>query len=84
VPAQPPQRSSPARPGINLKAEIGTTLSLEKLALKDLYFRVYSPLTADWLANNPTYKPALFLGGDLSIASLEDVKSKYCCPTTPV
>ncbi len=66
VPPQPPQRNSPPRPGINLKAELGTTLSFEKLTLKNLSFRVYSPLTADWLTNNPSYEPGMFLGGDLS------------------
>jgi hypothetical protein len=70
LPSQLPLRASPPRPGINLKAEISTSLSFEKLALNDLYFSIYSPLTADWLANNPTYEPGLFLGGDLSIGTL--------------
>jgi hypothetical protein len=70
LPSQLPLRDSPPRPGINLKAEIATTLSLEKLVLKDLYLRIYSPLTTDWLTNNPTYQPGLYFGADLQIGTL--------------
>lgn len=70
LPSQLPLRASPHRPGINLKAEIASTLSLEKLVLKDLSIRIYSPLTDDWLTNNPTYLPGLFFGGNLYIGTL--------------
>lgn len=44
-------------PGIHLRADMGLNLGWKGMSLKDVCFRVYSPLTRDWLESNPSFQP---------------------------
>src|SRR5581483_4672556 len=63
----PPTRTSAPRTGINLQAELHSSLALEQVTLTDTFLRVYSPPSTDWYRSNPLYPPTLFFGGDLHI-----------------
>ena len=56
-------------PGILLQAEIGRSLAMGGMSFDQTVFRIYSPITDDWLKANPTYEPVIAYGGSLHIPS---------------
>jgi len=62
----------PIPPGILLKADLGLALPLNRLPESPLNFdqvnfRIYSPISTRWLANNETFAPVFAYTGTLSV-----------------
>ena len=56
-------------PGIYLVAALALDFRAGKTALSDTKLRIYSPLTTEWLAANPSFTPLQGLTASLAIAS---------------
>jgi hypothetical protein len=68
-PSQYPWGVAGPIPGIMLQADLGVAWQIGALQLRKIAFRIYTPLTTDWLRSNPTYQPALYYTGALRIPS---------------
>jgi len=67
---QSPWDVQPTAPGIHLQAQLGTTPQFGKtIQFGEVLCKLYSPITGDWLMENPTYQPALAYLCDSSIPS---------------
>jgi len=71
LPLQPSEYpwSRPAAPGIHLQAALETDCKLGKMVFNQSRFRVYSPLTTDWMAQNDSFQPVHGYTGTLGISS---------------
>src|SRR5262249_42622860 len=52
-------------PGILLQADLGLEAAVGRMALNDLFLRIYSPTTVDWLETHPGFEPVLAFSGKL-------------------
>ncbi|MBV9231708.1 MAG: hypothetical protein JOZ18_20535 [Chloroflexi bacterium] len=66
---QYPWDISTTAPGINLKADLDVHVGLGNMTFDQALFRVYSPLSTDWMAQNDTFEPLLACTGMLTIPS---------------
>ncbi|MGH3831249.1 MAG: hypothetical protein ACRDRS_12525 [Pseudonocardiaceae bacterium] len=72
VPLQPgqwPWQLAHPPPGICLQASLGVDHPVGKMQISGLGLWIYSPLTQNWLNQNPTYEPVLAYTGTLSVPS---------------
>ena len=56
-------------PGIHLKAALGSACQLGKMSLDKTLFRVYSPTSTEWLAQNPSFQPVHGYTGAILVPS---------------
>ncbi|HET8774976.1 MAG TPA: hypothetical protein VFP80_14340 [Thermoanaerobaculia bacterium] len=56
-------------PGIEVTVPFGVDLTLGSLQMSNVALRIYTPTDTTWLAQNPTYQPALALVAKLDVAS---------------
>lgn len=61
----------PEVPGIHLKADLNVDLNFGKMTFQQFVFRVYSPVSTDWQAENPTFEPVQGYAGKISIPSAD-------------
>lgn len=71
VPLQPLELAwdRPDAPGIHLRADLGVSAKLGKLVFDQALFRIYSPISGDWLSDNDSFRPAHGYAGRLAIPS---------------
>lgn len=70
-PFQFPWDAADPIPGILLQGELGVDQALGRMNLGGIAFRIYTPLTQEWLQKNPSYAPVLGYTGKLSIPSAD-------------
>jgi len=73
--AQLPWDAKPAIPGIYLEVPLGSGLPLPlggetTIQFTNLWFRMYSPLSSYWIAENASYVPVMAYLGDVKIGEL--------------
>jgi hypothetical protein len=66
-------------PGIYLGVDLGIHPDLtDKLAFEGVFFKIYSPVSKDWVKNNNTYYPITALYSSLSIPSASITADLLC------
>jgi hypothetical protein len=68
-PAQYPWTLAGGAPGILLQADLGLSHSFQSMQFEEIFFRIYTPLSRDWLEKNPAFQPVLAYTGTLVIPS---------------
>ncbi|MDH5652156.1 MAG: hypothetical protein OEZ39_09890 [Gammaproteobacteria bacterium] len=58
-------------PGIHLQARLNTEFTAGNVKFRDAVFRIYSPLTSDWLTKGDIYRPVNALTAGLNIPSAD-------------
>lgn len=64
-----PWQTMDAIPGIHLCANLGVDLGVGKVDFQTILFRVYMPVSTQWLEKNPSHVPLVCYSGGLSIPS---------------
>lgn len=68
-PSQFPWDLESSAPGILLQAGLGLETAIGPMKFADLFLRIYSPTTDEWLQENDTYKPVMAFTGKLKVPS---------------
>lgn len=68
----PWQAAGEAVPGLSLRAELGLAATVRGAAFEGIVLRVHTPLSRQWLEQNPTHRPVLAYTGAFSFGPAGD------------